>query len=149
MPVPELEFDWADPRRVGADGVAAAASPDPRFPPVSGRRIAELAMQAQSNRAPSKTGGRQAKTPHTYVVGMEGSNLVKIGYAADPKKRLQSLQVGQPAALNLLWYTPGDFEAALHRTFEAYRVRGEWFDLSTLGNAVEVIQWAVTEFGKP
>lgn len=140
MPVTELEFDWADPRRVGADSATTAPSPDPaRFPPVSQRRIAELVCQAAARRP------RKPKVSHTYVVGMEGSDLVKIGYAADPKKRLQSLQVGQPAALGLLWCTVGDFEAELHQAFEAYRVRGEWFDLTPLGDAVEVIQQAVAE----
>lgn len=146
MHVAELEFDWADPRRVGADEVTAAGPPDPaRFPPISERRIAELVMRAALNGGPLKASSRRIREPHTYLVGMDGSALVKIGSATDPKKRLQSLQTGQPAALTLLWHTVGDFEYALHRVFETQRVRGEWFDLTPLGDAVDVVQRAIAE----
>lgn len=48
-------------------------------------------------------------------------------------------------ALHLLCFVRGDYEAALHSHFDAYRVRGEWFDLSSLGDPVAVVQAAVNE----
>ena len=88
-------------------------------------------------------------TPHTYLVGAEGSPLVKIGYTGGvPLKRLASLQTGQPMALSLLWSIPVDIEDELHERFAAYRVRGEWFDLTPLGDAVLVVQAAADELTK-
>jgi Meiotically up-regulated gene 113 len=82
---------------------------------------------------------------HTYLIGAEGSHLVKIGYAVDPKKRLAMLQTGQPLTLSLLWSCHGDHEQALHRRFAEHRVRGEWFDLTPLGDPVQAVQAAVEE----
>ncbi|MFD0449326.1 GIY-YIG nuclease family protein [Streptomyces indonesiensis] len=84
------------------------------------------------------------KVPTTYLVGMEGSPLVKIGFTSgDPKKRLASLQTGQPMKLSLLWSSEGDHESALHHRFAPHRVRGEWFDLTPLGDPVQVVEDAI------
>lgn len=83
--------------------------------------------------------------PHTYLVAAEGSPLVKIGIASDPARRLRELQTGQPMDLTLLWSATGDFERDLHAHFAAYRVRGEWFDLTSLGDAIDVVKAAVGE----
>ncbi|RSS59816.1 GIY-YIG nuclease family protein [Streptomyces sp. WAC01280] len=84
--------------------------------------------------SPAESGER-----HTYLIGAEGSPLVKIGVAVDPAKRLATLQVGSPARLAILWTVLGDMERALHRSFSAYRVHGEWFDLTPLGDALTVV----------
>ncbi|MEV6131766.1 GIY-YIG nuclease family protein [Streptomyces violaceusniger] len=84
------------------------------------------------------------KVPTTYLVGMEGSPLVKIGFTSgDPKKRLASLQTGQPMKLSLLWSSEGNHESALHHRFAPHRVRGEWFDLTPLGDPVQVVEDAI------
>ncbi|MFC5646796.1 GIY-YIG nuclease family protein [Kitasatospora cinereorecta] len=87
----------------------------------------------------------RSRPAFTYVVGVEGSPLVKIGIAADPKKRLSGLQTAQPLLLSLLLVQQGDYERALHRRFSACRVRGEWFDLTDLGDPVEVVRVALAE----
>ncbi|MFD3644619.1 GIY-YIG nuclease family protein, partial [Streptomyces griseus] len=56
----------------------------------------------------------------TYVIGAEGSPLVKIGHAKNPQRRLASLQTGQPMTLTLLWSQIGDYERALHQKFAAF-----------------------------
>ncbi|MGW0836509.1 GIY-YIG nuclease family protein [Streptomyces prunicolor] len=68
-----------------------------------------------------------------YVIGSVGSHIVKIGYSKAPEKRLWFLQVGSPAELFVLAAFDGDqaLEAALHRYFRAFHVRGEWFDLGS------------------
>lgn len=57
--------------------------------------------------------------------------FVKIGYTRgeDAKSRLQSLQTGNPQALELLATAIGDMsdERALHKEFDEYRTAGEWF----------------------
>lgn len=118
---------------------AMKSSFEERFPPLSPER--ERAAIKKWTRKPSVP--KQLR-PCTYLVGAEGSPLVKIGYTGgDPKKRLASLQTGQPMTLSLLWSVGGDYEDALHQRFADYRVRGEWFDLTPLGDPVAVVREAV------
>ncbi|MDH6448225.1 hypothetical protein M2155_000633 [Streptomyces sp. SAI-119] len=81
----------------------------------------------------------------TYLIGIEGSHLTKIGRANNPKTRMETFQTGQPMTLSLLWVCEGNYEAKLHRRFADHRVRGEWFDLSAFGNPVEAVSSAVDE----
>lgn len=84
----------------------------------------------------------------TYLVGMEGSVLTKIGHTTDTvKSRVSQLQTGQPANLRPLLEVDGDYEGALHERFADYRVRGEWFDLTPLGDPVTVVVEALKELG--
>lgn len=92
---------------------------------------------------PTPTPAREAST---YLLGIEGSPLVKIGITtASPKSRMAALQTGLPMQLLLLWSCEGDFESDLHVHFDANRVRGEWFDLTSLGDPIDVVKAAVGE----
>lgn len=158
-----MNYDFEDPRRFGfKDGEVTVEvvsvrdlvwrrgvgrSFEERFPPLSPAREAALREQyqvVQPVAAPPKQ--RRPDTPTTYLIGMEGSSLVKIGYTGgSPRKRLASLQTGQPMQLSLLWWCSGSYEADLHAYFDAYHHRGEWFDLSPLGDPVEAVRAAVAE----
>lgn len=93
------------------------------------------------------TSGVPIPAGHTYLIGAEGSHLVRIGYAEDVQERLASLQVSQPTTLTSPWSCPGDYERALLQRFAAHRARGEWFDLTTpFGDPVAAVQAAVDEF---
>ncbi|MFD0141456.1 MULTISPECIES: GIY-YIG nuclease family protein [unclassified Streptomyces] len=84
----------------------------------------------------------------TYLVGMEGAVLTKIGHTTDTLKgRVAQLQTGQPASLRPLLEVDGDYEAELHDRFVDYRRRGEWFDLTPLGDPVTVVVEALRELG--
>lgn len=63
---------------------------------------------------------------------MRSGRRVKIGYAEDPYRRLKELQTGSAHKLELLGYIPGSYEqeTILHRHFEPYHMRAEWFRLS-------------------
>jgi hypothetical protein len=116
-----------------------------RFQPLSEERQQQVLSRLMPKK-PARRVEPKPKTPHTYLVGAEGSPLVKIGYTSGaPLKRLASLQTGQPMTLSLLWSLPVDIENELHERFAAYRVRGEWFDLTPLGDAVEVVQAAAEQ----
>lgn len=93
----------------------------------------------------SPKGKTTGTKPHTYLIAAEGTHLVKIGIAKDPMRRLKELQTGQPMDLQLLWSIAGDYERDLHVHFCAYRVRGEWFDLTSLGDPIDVVKAAVGE----
>lgn len=58
-------------------------------------------------------------------------DYIKIGIAAEPRKRMAYLQTGCPYQLSMLRvFIPEDAkqaEAALHSALSRYHVRGEWF----------------------
>jgi hypothetical protein len=64
-----------------------------------------------------------------YFVQAASSRLIKIGRAEDVSRRVIALQVSSPEELVLLgWVEESKFtEADLHKRFEKYRRRGEWF----------------------
>lgn len=82
-----------------------------------------------------------------YFVTARELGLVKIGYAAKPQERFHTIQAHSPVALNLERVRDGDLvvEAALHRQFQAERVRGEWFrmtpEIEAYMNTVPAHQW--------
>jgi len=82
-----------------------------------------------------------------YVIGSADMAPVKIGVTISPQSRLKQLQPGAMARLEVLWTTPGDttLERTLHARFDEYRVYGEWFDLTSLGVPVAVVQEAVRD----
>jgi hypothetical protein len=108
-------------------------------------RVAPQPIRSFAARPRSPKWTSAAGKPHTYLVAAEGSDLVKIGIAKDPKRRLQVLQTGQPMDLYLMWSVEGDYEQALHERFAKYRHRGEWFDLRELGDPVTVVTDAINE----
>ncbi|MFG2352617.1 GIY-YIG nuclease family protein [Streptomyces sp. NPDC048521] len=124
---------------------------------MSPERAAEIERQVKAEvrqllgEVPSETAADPAKRPvryqpyKTYLITAEGLSLGKIGRAKDPRTRLRQLQTGQPVELSLAWACDGDFEQALHRRFADNRVRGEWFDLASLGNPAEILDAAVAE----
>lgn len=81
-----------------------------------------------------------------YFIEMGDGGPIKIGYAADPDKRLKQLQVGCPVELHLIGEMRGsrEDEQALHVRFDAGRGSGEWFDRNTPGLA-HLIADACTE----
>jgi hypothetical protein len=64
-----------------------------------------------------------------YFVRARTLNLIKIGFSANPPKRLAALKTACPDDLELLNIIPGgqNLEQSIHRRFSAQRVRGEWF----------------------
>lgn len=87
----------------------------------------------------------EKKIGWVYVVSMEGSELLKIGYClSTPKKRLDQLQVGNPHRLTMLTAFPckahwaPKLEAFMHKLLQEKRQRKtEWFaiDLPTAEEA--------------
>lgn len=73
--------------------------------------------------------GRRSAS-HVYVVAADHS--VKIGVAADPRKRLEGLRTGSSVPLKLVRTIRTDdairLEASLHARYSMHRLSGEWFD---------------------
>lgn len=66
-----------------------------------------------------------------YLIACQGINRVKIGYSADPNKRLKELSTGAPGQLVLLatWRGTQKHEAMLHKHLDKYRSQLEWFEI--------------------
>lgn len=64
-----------------------------------------------------------------YFAQARNGGPVKIGFAADPAKRMQHLQVGSPAKLWFVGKKPGtqEQERALHVLAHSEHSHGEWF----------------------
>jgi hypothetical protein len=78
-------------------------------------------------------------TGFVYVIHAVGTNRIKIGYSADPEKRLAQLQTGSPYELKLLAQWPGtaEVEQRIHQRLAQYRCGGEWFSVPPfIGNVI-------------
>lgn len=81
-----------------------------------------------------------AANPHVtdntgfVYLAMSGKGWYKIGMSKQPHKRMSSLQVGSPLEIKLIHriftFDCVALEKALHSYYQAYWLRGEWFELS-------------------
>ena len=72
----------------------------------------------------------------TYLIYDDITKKFKIGKSYDPYKREKTLYSDR-CSINLVAYCDYDIESVLHSMYSEYRVRGEWFNLST--NQVRLI----------
>jgi hypothetical protein len=65
-----------------------------------------------------------------YFIRNIETGEIKIGVGVRPRSRLKQLQTGSSATLELMGAIPGGIweERELHRKWQRYRVRGEWFE---------------------
>jgi predicted GIY-YIG superfamily endonuclease len=85
---------------------------------------------------------------YVYFIANAGQSVVKIGVANKPVKRLKTFQTGNHEELIILRVikvpnrnTAFQLESALHKKFQKYHIRGEWFKLSdTLVEFIENYQ---------
>ena len=70
------------------------------------------------------------KKSFLYMLRAGNTDYYKIGVSVDIKKRMQSLQIGNPHRLTIYEsvYTKCRYlEGEIHRKLKQYRVQGEWF----------------------
>ena len=72
----------------------------------------------------------------TYLMYDDITHKFKIGKSYDPYKREKTL-CSDRCSIYLVAYCDYDIESVLHSMYSEYRVRGEWFNLST--NQVSLI----------
>lgn len=69
-----------------------------------------------------------------YLFRVRDSNMYKIGYTSNIKKRIKQQQVGNPGEIELVHSFasryPSLLEKAMHGKFKSKKVRGEWFELT-------------------
>ena len=73
-----------------------------------------------------------------YFVTCREANAVKIGSSLEPHARLSEIQWGCPLALKLEAVLPGGVEQefAFHARFSDIRIRGEWFTINEMIEAI-------------
>ena len=79
---------------------------------------------------------RNKKIQQSYLM-INSKGNVKIGKSYNPKIRESTLQSEQPC-IKLFAVGYSDIESILHEEYKEKRIRGEWFDLSSL-DVLEII----------
>ena len=77
----------------------------------------------------------------TYLMYDDITQKFKIGKSYDPYKREKTL-CSDRCSIYLVAYCDYDIESVLHSMYSEYRVRGEWFNLST-----KQVSWIIKYFG--
>jgi hypothetical protein len=91
-------------------------------------RKAEYAF-ANASAGLSSASGQVDDKEQVYFIQQGDNGPIKIGYSADPQRRLQSLSTASPYPLRLLGVLDGDMtlEQTLHHRFADHQLEGEWF----------------------
>ena len=79
---------------------------------------------------------RSNKKAFTYIMKDSNTGLIKIGKSINPLHRERTLQSEKPT-ISLFAVCEEDIENELHSIYDSYRVRGEWFNISS--NQVQYI----------
>lgn len=84
--------------------------------------LVEKVPPIEATKAPRRKASR--------VYFLRDGDAVKIGHSVEPKKRRSQISTCRP--LELLLTIPGgrEREAALHKKFARYRIKGEWFQMA-------------------
>ena len=86
-----------------------------------------------------------------YVIGAVADGPVKLGFSADPDRRVSELQTGHCHRLHVYHAEPVCpekarlFERLLHRDIGYERERGEWYNL-TVEQAIAQVRFTVIEY---
>lgn len=98
----------------------------------------EKDLQRVSGKDPSDTRLTDEWRGYVYFIVNQSASKVKIGYSKNPWARVKDLQVGNSDQLLLaaMVRTTDPSEKKLHAELEEYRVGGEWFEMSSLIDAL-------------
>ena len=86
-----------------------------------------------------------------YLYIIQSKEYLKIGIANNPRKRLRTLQTGNPHKLKILnkYYcirNANEIEKKVHYLLKPYHVRGEWFKC-TFNDADTAIKECIQRYG--
>jgi hypothetical protein len=80
----------------------------------------------------AKFSKRKSTAGFLYVIGADQGESVKVGYSADPCKRLKKIQSVNPDDLHIVFKIKSDnakaLEAFVHKKLSRHCVHGEWFE---------------------
>jgi hypothetical protein len=136
MPKEEARMIWLDQRISTAEAVKrmgpywSKPTAQRAFGPSGRSKGPFKAEKANAAPAPIHPKIRRAKAPgQVYFLLARKGGAVKIGFSAKGVSRINDLQIAHHEPLKLVALIRGSRakEAALHKKFAQYRIRGEWF----------------------
>lgn len=86
-----------------------------------------------------------------YIIGPASSDRYKIGFSADPDRRLRQLQTGHGEKLHVHHRRVVDeskvdvLEKLIHNANRHRKVRGEWFKMS-IEESIDEIEFALIKY---
>jgi len=142
MPAHEAIKFWRNPQYPSKEHALEAINADPNYSVewTSSRAYRDLGPRdipagrrpANGERRsiamlPSKK--KRRKKGHVYFIRIDGTGDVKIGFSTSVAERRKSMDTGHPGKIDVIATIEGsrDLEQDLHRRFENYRKKGEWF----------------------
>jgi hypothetical protein len=95
------------------------------------QELLEQARFEKARRKIEKKAPRPRKPTFIYLVLDERTGCIKIGQSKNPSARERTLQ-SENLQNTMIFSSPGDaeLELELHKEYEKFRVRGEWFKLT-------------------
>lgn len=98
------------------------------------KAINELEYQhvlAEMTKVKIKPKHKISKLGFVYVMLDESLGYVKIGFSQNPRHRELTLQAQKPT-IKMMFKTKASlfFEQIIHKDFNQFRIRGEWFNVS-------------------
>jgi hypothetical protein len=88
-----------------------------------------------------------------YVIAAGPQGPVKVGFSADPDRRLRQLQTGHPERLEIFHRQGFDaaraplMEKLVHKLMAPKRCQGEWFAY-TVEDAVAEVEFSLIRYGE-
>jgi hypothetical protein len=85
------------------------------------------------------------KSHYLYVIGASRSGPLKLGISVNPDRRVNELQTGHAARLQVYHQEPVApekarvFESLLHKNLNHRRTHGEWFDVTVEQAIADII----------
>lgn len=106
-----------------------------QYPKISNYTAKIEAELAVAREALAAKRGRRTEPMSVYVAGAAADGFpVKIGMSSNVEKRVAELSTGCPYRLKVFFTAvvddPRKIERAAHEALEAYRLNGEWFDVT-------------------
>jgi len=122
FPVHNFRSEFGSDEFVSEYAAASSEDAKERF------RLKKEEIAAQRRRKGLSGWNADKGKSYVYFISAAGGPI-KIGYTNDIQERLTRLQVSNHKEIRLLLKMPGtrETEAAIHRLFDAHRIRGEWF----------------------
>ena len=74
---------------------------------------------------------KKLKQKQTYLIKNKNNGKYKIGHSKNPGQRENTLQSAEPD-IEIVKTWPYNIERLLHETYDKYRIRGEWFELTPI-----------------
>lgn len=87
---------------------------------------------------------------YVYFFHAPAVDAVKIGWSADPRRRLAQIQACSPTPVRLVFAVAGTEydERKLHERFAGWRLHGEWFEAHAIAELLSLEAYVAEPLGR-